>query len=161
MHSSHTIHTIQTIHTIHTAHTELTPSLHTAHTQFTQLIIHTTHTQLTHKDPVPEEKAKGSHLSQVYSEDTTHLLEGKYLLLFIPSGALCLPIVLLELGTGVEAGGRAGGAGHAIVTRVPVDRACGQKLCQPREAAHATIQKPLVRALKLAFIHQLNYFYLN
>lgn len=116
-----------------------TQSMHNSHKSYaihTQLThsSHTIHTRLTHKDPVPEEKAKGSHLSQVHSEDTTHLLEGKYFLLFIPSGALHLPIVLLELGTGVEAGGRAGGAGHAIVTRVPVDRAWGQKPCQPWEA---------------------------
>lgn len=61
-------------------------------------------------------------MSQVHSKDTTDLLEGKYFLLFVPSGALHLPIILLELGTGVKAGGRAGGAGHAIVTRVPADK---------------------------------------
>lgn len=79
------------------------------------------HTNITHKNTLPKEEAKRSHLSQVHSKDTADLLEGKYFLLFVPSGALRWPIILLELGTGVEAGGRAGGAGHAIVTRVPAD----------------------------------------
>lgn len=61
-------------------------------------------------------------MSQVHSEDTTNLLKGKYFLLFIPPGALRLSVVVVELGTGVEAGGRAGGAGQVIVTRVPADR---------------------------------------
>ena len=87
---------------------------------------------------LPEEEAERSHLSQVHSKDTTDLLEGKYLLLFVPSGALHLPVILRELGTGVEAGGRAGGAGHAMVTRVPADESVGGESTarhQPKMAA--------------------------
>lgn len=80
------------------------------------------HTHLPPSNTLPKEEAKGSHLSQVHSKDTADLLEGKDFLLLVPSGALRLPIILLELGTGVEAGGRAGGAGHAVVTCVPADR---------------------------------------
>lgn len=56
-----------------------------------------------HSQILPEKKAKRSHLSQINSEDSTDLFQGKDLLLLIPSGGLDLPIILLELGTGVKA----------------------------------------------------------
>lgn len=67
----------------------------------------------------PEEKAEGPHLAKVHTKDPADLLEGKHLLLLVPPGILRLPVVVLEVGVGVEAGGRAGGAGHVVVTRLP------------------------------------------
>lgn len=106
------------------------------------------HTDTTEKTKtLPKEKAQGSHLSQVHSEDTADLLEGKDLLLLIPPGALRLPVVLLGLGTGVEAGCGAGGAGGAVVTRVPADESVEEKSAA-RDCSY-TQQPRVLRATNL------------
>lgn len=65
---------------------------------------------------LPKEKAQGSHLSQVHSEDSTDLLQGAHLLLLL---ALRSPAALWALGAAVGALCAAVGAWHVVITCVP------------------------------------------
>lgn len=57
-------------------------------------------------------------MTQVHPENATQLLQSQHLLLLLPPGALRLAAVLRG-GVAVQAGGRAYGLRHGLITQLP------------------------------------------
>lgn len=73
------------------------------------------------KERLPKEKAQGSHLSQVHSEDSADLLQGSHLLLLL---SLRSPAALWALGAAVGALCAAVGTWHVVITCIPAAITC-------------------------------------